>query len=160
MFGEVLSWSKFLLTDRLACTRVVHSWVKMLLKRELPFEEVPRLWEACWCASTGLTEISANVQGRAGGGDGGPGSSDGATMTNGAGRTCADAGTFAASEDFVLFCCAAILQRKQKELIKSCDSLEHIFQCLRGVQSHAPELVQQAARLARGDMKRNRAASE
>ena len=160
MFGEVLSWSKFLLTDRPACTRVVHSWVKMLLKRELPFEEVPRLWEACWCASTGLAETSASVQRRAGGGDIGPGSSDGNSRINGAGRTCADAGTSAASEDFLLYCCAAILQRKQKELIKSGNSLEHFFQCLRGVQSHAPELVQRAAGLARGDMKRNRAASE
>jgi hypothetical protein len=74
----------------------------MLLKRELPFEEVPRLWEACWCASTGLS-----VQPNVGGGNGSQGS--------GAGEASAPA----VGEDFVLYCCAAILERKQKELIKS-----------------------------------------
>ena len=33
-----------------------YPWVKMLLKRELPFEEVPRLWEACWCAPAALAD--------------------------------------------------------------------------------------------------------
>jgi hypothetical protein len=137
-FGAVL-WPKatLLLSEGLACMYVEHRWVKMLLKRELPFEEVPRLWEACWCASTGL-----GVQPSTGGGS--QGSGDGATSAP------------AVGEDFVLYCCAAILERKQKELIKSGNSLEIFFHCLRGVQSHAPELVQRAARLAQVDMKRNR----
>ena len=110
----------------------------MLLKRELPFEEVPRLWEACWCASTCL-----GVQSSAGGGG---------SQGSGAG----EGSTPAVGEDFVLYCCAAILERKQKELIKSGNSLENFFHCLRGVQSHASELVQRAAQLAQADMKRNR----
>ena len=129
----------------------------MLLKRELPFEEVPRLWEASWCASAGLAPTPTNVQPGIGVGvqDGvedGQSGSDGATGAGDGAGICADA----CGEDFMLYCCAAILQRKQKELIKSGNSLENFFHCLRGVQSHAPELVQRAARLAQADMKRNR----
>lgn len=111
----------------------------MLLKRELPFEEVPRLWEACWGAPTGLLNVSADVQISTSGGNGGRGSND---------------RILAVSEDFTLYCCAAILQRKEKELIASSSSLESIFQHLRGVRSHADELVRLATRLARADVAR------
>lgn len=119
--------------------------MKMLLKRELPFDEVPRLWEACWCAQTGLAPIPvADPQH-------GDGDKDGAADASGTGRA-ANARAVSVGEDFLLYCCAAILQRKQKEMIKSGNSLEDFFHCIRGVQSHALKLVEEGAALARADM--------
>ena len=110
----------------------------MLLKRELPFDEVPRLWEACWCAQTGLAPIPvADPQH-------GDGDKDGAADASGTGRA-ANARAVSVGEDFLLYCCAAILQRKQKEMIKSGNSLEDFFHCIRGVQSHALKLVEEVA---------------
>lgn len=122
-------------------------WVKMLLKRELPFDDVPRLWEACWCASAGLTPISTDSQPH----DGRRVGSGGPRIINGtAGVATAD--LMAVDQDFVLYCCAAVLQQKQKEIIKSGKSLEDLFHCLRGVHYHAPELLRWAARLAQSDV--------
>lgn len=129
----------------------------MLLKRELPFEEVPRLWEACWCAPAALS-IAAPAD-----------AADAAAAADADHTVLADvvaaapapvAAVVAASNDvgdeFVLYCCAAILQKTQKALLKG-KSVEDFFHSLRQVQVQCPatELVQAGAALARREL-RNR----
>lgn len=99
-----------------------YAWVKMLLKRELPFEEVGRLWEGCWGAHAVLPNA-------------------------------------ATADDILLYCCAVILVRRQKQLLKVKDGMAGVMNCLKegggaGVEPlehSAHELLHAAAEMARAE---------